>query len=131
MPDPERPSRGRAARVLALVALVAVGGAAALVLLLRGTGTPPAVTDLASRLGCTGFAPAARTEVFVREQGTCQVGGASVTIYTFATGQSRNGWLNTASSFGGIYVVGAGWVVAAGTQQVADLVHGRLGGDIR
>jgi hypothetical protein len=130
MSDPDRPPR-QAGRILALVALVVVGGAVALVLLLRDSGPPPPVTDLAARLGCTGFAPDAETEVFVREQGSCQVDGATVTLYTFASGQSRNGWVNAASDFGGIYVLGDRWAVAVGTQQLADLVHARLGGDIR
>jgi hypothetical protein len=75
---------------------------------------------------------AGEREFFVRESGTCIVGsGDKVTVYAFGTATAEDQWLQVASGFGGVYVVGHGWVVSVDTQAVAETVRGKVGGEIR
>lgn len=117
--------------VLAAVVLL-VGGGVTAVLLLRGDEQPATLTDLSARLGCTGLVQeTGQTELFVREQGRCEFAGSTVTLYTFGSDDTRVSWVNAASQFGGVMVVGERWTASVGTPAVAEQVRAKLGGEVR
>lgn len=86
-----------------------------------GGGARVTARDLAAQIGCLGFLPDQRTELFVREQADCAFAEDAsdtrpITIYVFTDATARDNWLNAASAVGtGPLVVGATWVIAVGT----------------
>jgi hypothetical protein len=118
--------------MLLSAAVLAAAVAVTVVFVIRaGERDVTPVTDLASRLGCSGFTQGTQIELFVREQGDCQFDGATVTLHTFTTGDAAASWLQVAQNFGGIYVVGDRWAISVDTQDKANAVRAKLGGDIR
>lgn len=93
--------------------------------------TPQAVVDLMGRGGviCSGLT-ADTPALYAREQGACQIGGERVSISTFDGAEQRDRWLQVARQFGGIYVIGPGWVVSVASQTTSDRVAQATGGKI-
>lgn len=93
---------------------------------------PLAIADLAAQAGCTSHTVDPEPQLYVREQATCTGGPADAkTIYTFAETQQRDDWLEIAKGFGGIYLVGDGWIVDTGTAEVAEATKAVAGGEVR
>jgi hypothetical protein len=91
----------------------------------------PDVVSLSRETGCTGFDRSGQTELYVREQISCALGGSQITVYTFNDRASQQQWLDVARGFGGVYVIGDRWVVSTDDQATAQAVKGKLGGEIR
>lgn len=114
-------------RRLVLVALLALAGCG-------GDGdSVPTVDGLAGRLGCTELvieSDATQRELGAREQGSCRLGGETVTILTYNTTAARDGADEIARHFGGIAVLGDRWTVRADTDATARQVQAALGGTL-
>lgn len=67
--------------------------------------------DVAQAAKCTGYHSGSTDELFVKEQGKCSIGGAEVTIDTFASTDDVTSFYDVASGFGGLYLVGDTWIV--------------------
>ena len=94
-----------------------------------GSSSPPkprTIAELVHKLGCTGYQTG--NEAFTRENGSCDIAGASVDLATFSTADQRDQWVKAAQSFGGIIVTGDLWAADADSQQAADAVKAKLGG---
>jgi hypothetical protein len=87
---------------------------------------PPAIAGLVNKLGCTGYQTG--NEAFTRENGSCDIAGASVDLATFSTADQRDHWVKAAQSFSGIIITGDLWAADADSQQAADAVKTKLGG---
>jgi hypothetical protein len=87
-------------------------------------GTPPSATDLASDLGCTFHDTS--DELFIKQGGPC----GTVTVYTFSGDDTRDSWLKVAENFGGVYLVGDGWVIT-GKQAQLEAAKAKVGGSIQ
>jgi hypothetical protein len=107
-----------AGMVVAGLALTACGGST--------PSKPPTIASLVHKLGCTGYQTG--NEALTRENGSCDIAGASVDLATFSTSDQRDQWAKAAQSFGGIIVTGDLWAADADSQQVADAVKTKLGG---
>jgi hypothetical protein len=91
-------------------------------------------SSTASQIGCTSFEEdaAADRELFVADSGTCSLDGAQVTVYRFSNEASRDNWIKAASGAGiGRYVVFDRGVVTSDSQESADAISAKVGGEIR
>lgn len=123
---PLAPTKAVAAVLCCLVAAMITGCSSS------GRGTAATPGDLAARLGCTGsFTTEQSSELFVRESGRCSIDGSDVTLYTYADNDSRDNWVKSAQTFGGVLVVGDRWTARAPSQAAAETVKGKIGGTIR
>ncbi len=114
---------------LASLALLAVGGC--------GGGGPSYSTPqeviaalAADGVRCTGV-EREDPQLFVREQAECTIGDEGLDVYTFGSDDAQRSWLDTATKFGGVYVVGDGWIVMPERQETARAIQGAIGGTLR
>lgn len=83
---------------------------------------------VAGTIGCTGFKPDAEPQMFVADQGHCQMGGTEIAVYVFDTQQDSDAWWEVAKSFGLPNVVRVGTVtVDAVNRSNRDKVKAALG----
>jgi hypothetical protein len=76
--------------------------------------------DLAELVGCTGFTDDTE-EMFVTEGGSCSLEGQDINIYYFGDQRARDEYLEIATGFGGLYLVGVNWLVEAKRATLAEL----------
>ncbi|MGW7299492.1 hypothetical protein [Streptomyces sp. NPDC054829] len=80
--------------------------------------------------GLTGCKPKIRIEADELREGVCRTGKADYVITTFPEEKLKQTWLDSASVYGGTYLVGTRWVVGA-KPEVLDDLRPKLGGEIR
>ncbi|SDT82973.1 hypothetical protein SAMN05216371_7785 [Streptomyces sp. TLI_053] len=83
---------------------------------------------LARRLGCTAEAS---TESVEMTEAACTVGSVQYRIVTFAADDGRRQWLDLATDYGGTYLTGRNWVLAAWPTECLAPLRDRLGGALR
>jgi hypothetical protein len=84
--------------------------------------------DVADMIGCTGWADDSE-EMYVTEGGTCDLEGEEVGAYYFADNEARDNYVDVASSFGGLYLVGDAWVID-GPRDVLEGLQADHGGEL-
>lgn len=84
--------------------------------------------DVADMIGCTGWTDDSE-EMFVTEGGTCDLDGEEVGAYYFADDEARDNYVDVASGFGGLYLVGDGWVID-GKRAVLEDLQADHGGEL-
>ncbi|MFG2955012.1 hypothetical protein ACGF5O_14910 [Streptomyces sp. NPDC048291] len=80
--------------------------------------------------GLTGCKPKIRINATELRQGVCHTKKVDYLITTFPTDELKETWLDSASGYGGKYLVGTRWIVSA-QPQMLDGFRDRLGGTIR
>ncbi|MEU9341310.1 hypothetical protein AB0D74_08820 [Streptomyces sp. NPDC048278] len=93
----------------------------------KGVVAPAKVEVIA---GLTGCKPKIRINATELRQGLCHTKKVDYLITTFPTDELKETWLDSASGYGGEYLVGTRWIVSA-QPQVLDGFRDRLGGTIR
>ncbi|MFK0279964.1 hypothetical protein ACIQVL_05745 [Streptomyces sp. NPDC090499] len=93
----------------------------------KGVVAPAKVEVIA---GLTGCRPRIRINATELRQGLCHTEKADYLITTFPTDELKETWLDSASGYGGEYLVGTRWIVSA-QPQLLDGFRDRLGGTIR
>lgn len=88
-------------------------------------------TTMAEKIGCTFQPEAGQTELFVKEQGECDLAGQSLRLYTFSDAGTRDSWLKAAKAFGGNYAAGERWVVAGDSASPVAAAADKLGGKVQ
>ena len=84
----------------------------------------------AKGITCTGFSLG--EELYTRSNATCSLSeDLSLDVATFASGENRDNWINTAKNFGGVFVVGANWAVSVNDPDTAKRIRGAIGGTVR
>ncbi|MCC3650578.1 hypothetical protein LIX60_03505 [Streptomyces sp. S07_1.15] len=130
--------RTLAASVLTLTVMVLVGGCGGTGASAGGqdSGTPSArppaarpasVEELASAVDCTADIT---TDVDDYRQGICTASKARYVFVSFTTAKGQRDWLEYAQMYGGVYLVGNRWVVAADPKKYLDRAREKLGGTI-
>ncbi|MET8824824.1 hypothetical protein ABZX40_18140 [Streptomyces sp. NPDC004610] len=92
-----------------------------------GVMAPAKVEVIAALAGCEAQI---RIDADELRQGVCESGGDGYVITTFPEDRLKETWLDSASVYGGTYLVGARWVVGAEPALLTGLRE-RLGGDVR
>ena len=116
-------SRRMAAAVAALS--VAAGGPEAIASV---TANPASVEQLASALDCT---PSITVDAADFRQGVCSTVSSKYSMLGFATGKGQRDWLEYAQMYGGSYLVGERWIIAARPKEALTAARARLGGSIQ
>ncbi|MEU0337663.1 hypothetical protein ABZ092_01340 [Streptomyces bobili] len=80
--------------------------------------------------GLTGCEADIRIEADELRQGACTTADGGYLITTFPEEKLKETWLDSASVYGGTYLVGTRWVVSA-EPEMLEKFRGRLGGTIR
>ncbi|MFJ9564586.1 hypothetical protein ACIRQQ_31685 [Streptomyces fuscichromogenes] len=93
----------------------------------NGVVAPAKVEVIAGLTGCT---PKIRIDASELRQGVCHTKKVDYLITTFPTDELKETWLDSASGYGGKYLVGTRWIVSA-QPQLLDGFRDRLGGTIR
>jgi hypothetical protein len=93
-----------------------------------GAKSYDSVQELVDAFGCDDFS-AESEEMYVKEGGICEFGQQDVYVYTFANAEAQASYVDTASTFGGLYLVGNDWVVSS-TRYVLEQVQEYVGGEI-
>ncbi|MCZ4513837.1 hypothetical protein O3Q52_38025 [Streptomyces sp. ActVer] len=88
----------------------------------------PAKVEVIANL--TGCKPKIRIDADELRQGLCHTGKVDYSITTFPEEKYKDTWLESASIYGGKYLVGSRWVVAAKPEMLEGL-RAKLGGNIR
>ncbi|MFE0518023.1 hypothetical protein [Streptomyces sp. NPDC058954] len=92
-----------------------------------GVVAPAKVEVIAGLIGCR---PRIRVEAEELRQGVCHTRERDRVITTFPEETYKLAWLDAAAGYGGKYLVGSRWVVAADPEALEGLRR-RLGGEIR
>ncbi|MET9101728.1 MULTISPECIES: hypothetical protein [Streptomyces] len=92
-----------------------------------GVVAPPKVEVIAGLLGCE---PAIRTDADELREGTCRSAKANYLITTFPEEKFKLTWLDSASIYGGTYLVGPRWVVS-GRPELLEPARDKVGGEIQ
>ncbi|MDC2954979.1 hypothetical protein PO587_10925 [Streptomyces gilvifuscus] len=92
-----------------------------------GVVAPAKVEVIAGLIGCR---PRIRVEAEELRQGVCHTKERDRVITTFPEETYKLAWLDAAAGYGGKYLVGSRWVVAADPEGLEGLRR-RLGGEIR
>jgi hypothetical protein len=108
-----------------LIALAGCGGGSG-----SGSLEPSTPTTVGEAAGCT-VKPYQSGEMFVKEAGKCQIDGQEVTIYTFGDAEGRDGWLDVATTFGGVFLVGEGNWIITGPRAALEVAQDKAGGEIQ
>lgn len=92
------------------------------------SGKPKTLEQLAATTGCK---PQIRTVKELR-QGNCKTPQhGTFVLMTFTTAQGQTTWLRGAKDYGGKYLVGTRWVIAASSVPPLETFRGSLGGQIQ
>ncbi|MER5505551.1 hypothetical protein ABT052_09545 [Streptomyces sp. NPDC002766] len=92
-----------------------------------GVVAPAKVEVIAGLIGCR---PKIRVEAEELRQGVCHTKERDRVITTFPAERYKLAWLDAAAGYGGKYLVGSRWVVAAEPEALEGMRQ-RLGGEIR
>ena len=90
---------------------------------------PPSLSSLTDTIGCTNVEPDTEL-VGVREAGSCDLGGATLYVYTYPTDKQRADMAEVSRLGGGVWVVGDAWEVQAPGQGAAEKVASATGGEV-
>ena len=90
---------------------------------------PPSLSSLTDTIGCTNVTPDTEL-VGVREAGSCDLGGATLYVYTYGTDKQRADMAEVSRLGGGVWVVGDAWEVQAPSQGAAEKVASATGGEV-
>lgn len=93
----------------------------------NGVVAPAKVEVIANLTGCK---PKIRINATELRQGLCHTKKVDYLITTFPTDELKETWLDSASGYGGKYLVGTRWIVSA-QPEMLDGFRDRLGGTIR
>ena len=91
--------------------------------------SPPALTDVASKIGCAQLEDGS-SEMFTREGGSCTLAGAAVYLYTFADEKNQADWESVAPMGGGILVHGELWTAQVSDSDTAEAIADYGDGEI-
>ena len=80
--------------------------------------------------GLTGCEADIRIEADELRQGACTTADGGYLITTFPEEKLKETWLDSASVYGGTYLVGTRWVVSA-EPEMLEKFRGKLGGTVR
>ncbi|MET9103694.1 hypothetical protein ABZX84_31965 [Streptomyces antibioticus] len=92
-----------------------------------GVVAPAKVEVIAELTGCK---PKIRIDADELRQGLCHTDKVDFSITTFPEEKYKDTWLESASIYGGTYLVGSRWVVAAKPEMLEGF-RAKLGGTIR
>lgn len=92
-----------------------------------GVVAPAKVEVIAGLIGCTAKI---RIDADELREGVCHGKKADYIITTFPEEKFKDTWLDSASIYGGTYLVGTRWVVAAKPEQLEE-IRSELGGSVR
>ncbi|MFF3333838.1 hypothetical protein ACFYWX_30540 [Streptomyces sp. NPDC002888] len=92
-----------------------------------GVVAPAKVEVIAGLIGCTAKI---RIDADELREGVCHAKKADYIITTFPEEKYKDTWLDSASIYGGTYLVGTRWVVAAKPEQLGGL-RSKLGGTVQ
>ncbi|MGW7539719.1 hypothetical protein ACWGKQ_01140 [Streptomyces sp. NPDC054770] len=93
----------------------------------NGVVAPAKVEVIAELTGCE---PKIRIDAAELRQGLCHTKEVDYLITTFPSDELKETWLDSASGYGGKYLVGTRWIVSAQPQMLGGF-RDRLGGTIR
>ncbi|WTN46510.1 hypothetical protein OHB00_27415 [Streptomyces sp. NBC_00631] len=93
----------------------------------NGVVAPARVEVIAALVGCE---PKIRINAAELRQGICHTKQADYLVTTFPSDELKETWLDSASGYGGKYLVGTRWIVSA-QPQMLDGFRDKLGGTIR
>ncbi|MGW5650591.1 hypothetical protein [Streptomyces humi] len=93
----------------------------------NGVVAPAKVEVIANLTGCK---PKIRIEATELRQGVCHTKKVDYLVTTFPSDELKETWLDSASGYGGKYLVGTRWIVSAQPQMLAGF-QDKLGGTIR
>lgn len=93
-----------------------------------GVVAPPKVEVIANLTGCK---PKIRIEADELRQGLCHTKEIDYLITTFPEETYKQTWLDSASLYGGKYLVGPRWIVSAKKPQMLEEFRAKLGGEIQ
>lgn len=89
---------------------------------------PATIEQLAAKLGC---APQEKGRLKDYRQATCSAKTGNYLLNTFDTAEGQDGWMDTATLYGGVYLVGSRWVVQGPSPQALDPLRQQFGGRIK
>ncbi|MFH8798724.1 hypothetical protein ACH4F6_03845 [Streptomyces sp. NPDC017936] len=92
-----------------------------------GVVAPAKVEVIAGLTGCTATI---RIEADELREGVCHTDAADYVITTFPAEKYQSAWLDAAAVYGGTYLVGERWVVAAEPEKL-ERFRAKLGGTVR
>lgn len=92
-----------------------------------GVVAPAKVEVIAGLIGCTAKI---RIDADELREGVCHSKKGDYIITTFPEEKFKNTWLDSASIYGGTYLVGTRWVVAAKEEKLKE-VRSELGGTVQ
>lgn len=89
--------------------------------------------DLAKAASCSGYQKDSEPEMFVQEQGNCQIDGKDVVVYVFADNTARDNWVKVAKAAGASGYIGEGskWVLTSDDKTAADKGSKQAGGNLK
>ncbi|MFD4601566.1 hypothetical protein ACFWPQ_26465 [Streptomyces sp. NPDC058464] len=93
----------------------------------NGVVAPAKVEVIAGLIGCR---PEIRINATELRQGVCHTKKVDYLITTFPSDELKETWLDSASGYGGKYLVGTEWIVSAQPRMLEGF-RDRLGGTIR
>ncbi|WP_369223894.1 hypothetical protein AB5J52_24550 [Streptomyces sp. R39] len=93
----------------------------------NGVVAPAKVEVIAALIGCE---PRIRINAAELRQGVCHTQKSDYLVTTFPSDVLKETWLDSASGYGGKYLVGTRWIVSA-QPQLLDGFRDKLGGTIR
>ena len=92
------------------------------------TARPASVEQLASALDCTASITVDAADF---RQGVCSAASSQYSMLAFATGKGQRDWLEYAQMYGGSYLVGERWIIAARPKEALTAARAKLGGSIQ
>lgn len=76
------------------------------------------------------LAPSRKAVRKVKDHGKCTIDGQGVTIYTYKDTDGRDFWLEKATTFGGVFLVGDNWIIT-GPRAALEAAQENAGGEIQ
>ncbi|MGP4025069.1 hypothetical protein [Actinomadura sp. 3N407] len=90
------------------------------------TAEPASLKELAEQTDCS---PTGKRKVKDMEQGNCKNDLGRYVLLSFTTDKNMDAWLKEAKPWGGVYLVGARWVVVS-QEKTLQTIRKDLGGKI-
>jgi hypothetical protein len=92
---------------------------------------PQSPVDMGKTIGCD--ATQQSPTMFAREEALCGSPNDATyaDIVTFIDSKNRDQWVQVAKMAGGVMVVGDSWAIIVNTQERANMVKSKLGGEIQ
>jgi len=92
---------------------------------------PQSPVDMGKMIGCD--ATQQSPTMFAREEALCGSPNDATyaDIVTFVDSKNRDQWVQVAKTAGGVMVVGDSWAIIVNTQERANMVKSKFGGEIQ